>query len=372
MKMGIFTPSVGRNDGGPETYERHLVENIAALNDSVELHVFCFSRAAIDSFDIRSSNVVFHELWPASRWVSLPLSLPLSLKLSGVDLYHATLVTSPISMTPFVFTMHDVTPFTHPEFYPEAIRHRLNPMIKRGLEHARTIICISEDCRQTTAEHFGIPLERMEVIHHGVNPTLAPVEKSKARAWVEQEYDLHNEYLFYVGKLEARKNIVRLIEAFSKVIAETDFKGDLVLAGRRYWDLDGIDDAVRKFGVKDRVRELGYVPDEHLAPLFSASEFFVFPSLWEGFGFPILEAMACGAPVVTSSVSSLPEIAGGAAVLVDPHSSDSIASGMVEMLSCSNFSEEIRQRGLKRAAEFTWERTAKETLAVYKKAYGNL
>ncbi len=372
MKMGLFVPSVGRQYGGPETYERHLVESIGSCDDSTEFHIFCFSRAAIDSFNITSSNVTFHQLRPASRWVSLPLGLPLSLKRWGIDLYHATLIPAPVSLTPYVFTMHDVTPFTHPEFYPAAIRRRLNPAIRRGLNQAHNIICISEHCRQTTAEYFDVPLERMHVVHHGINPALAPVPRDEARQWVEQEYNLHNEYLFYVGKLEARKNIVRLIEAFSRMIAETDFQGDLVLAGRRYWDLDGIDDAVREFGVKDRVRELGYVPDDHLAPLFSACEFFVFPSLWEGFGFPVLEAMACGAPVVTSDVSSLPEIAGDAAVLVDPHSTDSIASGMIDMVKSPELMNQRSKRGLERAAEFTWERTARETVSVYKQTYESL
>jgi glycosyltransferase involved in cell wall biosynthesis len=372
MKMGLFVPSVGRQYGGPETYERHLVESLGFCDPSVEFHIFCFSQSAIDSFGETPSNVTFHQLRPGSRWVSLPLGLPLSLKRRGVDLYHATLIPAPVSLTPFVFTMHDVTPFTHPEFYPAAIRRRLNPSIERGLKQARSIICISEHCRQTTAEHFGVPLERMHVIHHGINPALAPAGKDDARGLVKKEYDLHDEFVFYVGKLEARKNIVRLIEAFSRMVAETDFKGDLVLAGKRYWDLDGIDEAVQKFGMENRVRELGFVPDAHLASLFSACEFFVFPSLWEGFGFPVLEAMACGAPVVTSTVSSLPEIAGDGAVLVDPHSTDAIAAGMAEMVKSSDFRDEMRQRGLKQSAEFTWERTARETLAVYKDTYDKL
>jgi len=362
MKIGIFAPSVGRKDGGPETYERYLIENLPAIDDEVDFHVFCFSRQAIDTFEVDRPNIHFHQLRPGVRWVSLPVSLPLSLKLAGVDLYHATFIPAPISLTPYVFTMHDVSMFTHPEYYSKAIIRRLNPMIERGLKRARSIICISENCRQTTAEHFDIPLERMTVIHHGINPAMKPVEKSAARLLVEQNYSLNKPYLLSVGKLEARKNIVRLIEAFSMVIKETNFEGDLVLAGRRYWDLDGVDEALQQFGIGHRVRELGYVPDAHLASLYSAAQAFVFPSLWEGFGFPVLEAMACGTPVITSSVSSIPEIAGDAAVFVDPNSSESIASGMATVLNSPSTAADLTRRGLKRAAAFTWERNTRKTL----------
>lgn len=370
MKMGIFVACVGRQDGGPETYERHLVENLVKLGGDTEFHVFCFNERAVQAFSLNGhgSRVTFHRLWPDSRWASLPVSLPVSLKLSGVELYHATFVPAPFAATPLVFTMHDVSPFTHPEFYPKAIRRRLNPVVERGLKNARLIICISEHSRQTTAEYFNIPLERTTVVHLGVNPNLAPVPANEARARLKAAYGLDGEYLLYVGKLEARKNIVRLIEAFAQVREECGFQGDLVLAGRRFWDLDGIDEATRKYGVQDRVRELGYVPDEDLAPLYSEAAAFVFPSLWEGFGFPVLEAMACGAPVVASAVSSLPEIAGDAAVLVDPTSTESIAQGIAQVIASPSTAGTLRERGLRRAAEFTWDRTARKTMDAYHRA----
>ena len=369
MRMGLFVPSVGRNDGGPETYERRLVEHILTTDTPVDFDVFCFSQNARDQFAHVSTDARFHILQPASRILSLTLGLPNSLKKSGVDLYHAALYPPPFSPVPYVFTMHDVSMFTNPEFYPLSIRARLNPLIRRGLAKARSILCISEHCRQTTAEYFGIPLERMTVVHHGIDPKMIAVPKVDAREFVKEHYALHREYLLYIGKLEARKNIVRLIEAFAQLIQETDYEGDLVLAGKRYWDLHGIDETLERLGIADRVRELGYVPDSHLAPLYSASRAFVFPSLWEGFGFPVLEAMSCGTPVIASSVSSIPEIAGDAAVLVDPMSTESIAAGIAKVLESETFSDELIERGKAQAAKFCWKNTARETIDLYTKTF---
>ena len=365
MKMGIFPIFAGERGGGPETYERQLVDHITALEPDSQFHVYCFSQNAVNAFGIDRPNTTFYVLQPGNRWLSLPFGLPMSLKRSGVDLYHATFVPAPMSPKPYVFTMHDVSPFTRPEFYPKTIRMRLNWLVKKGLRTARLILCISEDCRQTTAELFGVSLDRMVVVHHGVNPKLSPAPQPEI---LERHYGIRGKYVLYVGKLEARKNIVRLIEAFSRLISETDFGGNLVLAGRRFWDLDGIDETVARCGLADRVQELGYVPDEHLSALYSGAELFVLPSLWEGFGLPVLEAMACGTPVVTSAVSSIPEVAGDAAAFVDPHSVDSIAEGMGKVMTCPRVARSMSERGIKRASEFTWAKTAKETLAAYRQA----
>jgi len=173
--------------------------------------------------------------------------------------------------------------------------------------------------------------------------------------------------MLYVGKLEARKNISRLLRAFHQFQQRTKSDLKLILAGRRFWDLDDIDRTIAELNIASSIRELGYVPDQDLRPLYSGSEFFVFPSLWEGFGFPIVEAMKSGAPVITSNISCLPEIAGDAAELVDPESVDQIADAMVKLSSDPTLCSQMIQKGLEQGQKFTWESAAQKTVAAYER-----
>jgi glycosyltransferase involved in cell wall biosynthesis len=370
-RTAIFVACAGRQDGGPETYERHLVQAIAAVDRRNEYDVYCFSESARTALSIDQQNFRVHTLWPSSRWLSLPLCLPLRLASSGADLYHATFVAPPYSMTPCVFTMHDVSPFVRPEYYPAQIGQRLKFLVRRGLENARLVVCISEHCRQTTAEWFKLPLEKLVVVRHGVNPVMRPVPGDEARAAVQQAYGIDRPFVLYLGKLERRKNIVRLLRAFRRMLDDSGADVDLVLAGRRFWDTGPIDEEIDALRLRDRVIETGYVPDEIVPALYSAARMFVFPSLWEGFGLPVLEAMACGTPVITSNVSSLPEVAGDAAILVDPTSEDELSHEMTRVLEDDALRNDLRQRGLRRAAEFTWEQTARQTLEAYERARSN-
>ncbi len=367
MKTGIFIACAGKQDGGPETYERHLVENIAKIDRNNEYHVFCFNQEATASIQISQDNFKFHTLWPNSRWLSLPVSLPICLAKSDVSLYHATFIPTPFSPVPCVFTMHDVSPFTHPHFYPKKIRRRLTALLRSGLEKSKHIICISQNCLETTADYFSISKERMSVVHHGVNPELKPMEKSQAFAIVHAAYNIHEPFLLYLGKLEARKNIAGILEAYHQYQCETPNPYKLVLAGRRFWDLHGIDETIDRLGLRENVLELGYIPQEHVAALYSAAEVFLFPTLWEGFGFPVLEAMACGTPVITSAVSCLPEIAGDAAIFVDPADTEEIAAAIQTICTHPEIQDDLSQKGLERVREFSWEKTAKETISAYEK-----
>jgi len=366
-RTGLFVACAGRKDGGPETYERYLVRGIAELDKQNQYEIFCFNKHAVDSFGISQNNIRFHELWPNNRLISLSLSLPIAMQKVGLDKYHATFIPSPLTNIPGLFTMHDVSPLTHPEFYPKRVRQRLLPMIKHGLNKAESVICISEDCRQTTAEHFNVPLEKMTVVHHGVNPNIKPVPIDTAQSLVSEHYGVGHDYILYLGKLEARKNIVRILEAFSEFRQQHKCNTKLVLAGRRFWDLHGIDATISRLRLEGHVIETGYVPEEHLSALYSAAKTFVFPTLWEGFGFPILEAFTCGTPVITSNLSCLPEIAGGAAYLVDPLSVSDIAEAMSTVCHDKELREQMIESGVNRAKTFTWAKTAERTIGAYQK-----
>jgi glycosyltransferase involved in cell wall biosynthesis len=368
MGTGIFVACVGRQHAGPEIYERNLVSSIAAIDRENEYEIFCLGQRAVDQFQIQQDNFRFHAVAPSNRWFGIPFGVPASLIRHSIKLYHATFVPPPISPAEYIFTQHDISPYVKPEFYPGVLGLRLRWLIRVALEKARFIICISQHAKDSTAEMFGIPEERMSVVHHGVDPRFRPLDRNEARKHVKLEYGVEGPFVLYVGKLESRKNIVRLIEAFGEFAKANGDDWTLVLAGRRFWGTDGIDTAVARHKLKDKVIEIGYIDHDNLPSLYSAAEIFVFPTLWEGFGLPLLEAMACGAPTVASRVSCFPEIAGDGAVLIDPYRVDEIAGAMLELANDSEAREALSQRAVARASNFTWEATARKTIAVYKDA----
>jgi glycosyltransferase involved in cell wall biosynthesis len=364
MRIGIFVACAGRRDGGPETYELGLVRALAAVDHRNEYRIFCLARQAAEAFHLAQDNVRFHVLWPPARRISVPLSLPLSLFGAGVDLLHATVYPPPFCPVDLIFTMHDASPFAHPEFFPPAIRRRLSFLVHRGLKKAKLIVCASTHARDATVERFKLPPERFLIIPHGIDERFHPGRAEEARAVVRERYKLVPPYALYVGKLIERKNLVRLLEAYDQVHADAP-ELTLALCGRRFWDGRFFDEAVAR--VRGTVVELGHVPDEDLPLLYIGAEMLVYPTLYEGFGFPVLEAMACGTPVITSNVSSLPEIAGGAALLVDPYAVDDIAHAMRRLHADADLRASLRQKGLVHAAEFTWRAAAEGTLEAYRR-----
>jgi glycosyltransferase involved in cell wall biosynthesis len=371
MRIGIFVVMAGKRAGGPETYEQRLVGALAGGEHGHELRVICLDRQAADSFPSQAQALPKDVLWPAHRVVSMAVSLPLHLIARRFDLLHATFTPPPLSPRPYVFTHHCFSTFNHPEFYDPAILLRLNALLVKGLKSAKLIICVSQNTRDLTAEKFDLPLERMRVVHHGVDPIFQPVPVREARALVAERLGLPSPYVLYLGKIEPRKNILRMLEAFRAFRAQTRDEVKLVMVGRRSLPAAAydVDAAIERLGLRPHVLELGYVPGTAMLPaLYSSASFFAFPSLWEGFGIPVLEAMACGAPVLTSTVSALPEVAGDAARLVDPYSVEDIAEGMHALHGDARLREQLRARGLARAQQFSWERAASETMRAYGEA----
>jgi len=255
--------------------------------------------------------------------------------------------------------------FEHPEFYPSFIRWRLNHLIRTGLRSAKRVLCVSETVKNIIADRFKLPHERMLVSYNAVSSRFRFAEIASRSPVLEQKYGIQGPYVLYVGKLQACKNIVRILEAFHTFLGETKSDMKLVLVGRRTWTSSGIDETIRRLHLGDRVVELGYIAHDELPEVYRGASMFVFPSLSEGFGLPVLEAMACGVPVVASRVDALPEITGDAALLVDPYSTEDIAGAMYRIYSDDLLHAALRARGLARAKLFSWRRTAEQTLSAY-------
>jgi glycosyltransferase involved in cell wall biosynthesis len=262
-----------------------------------------------------------------------------------------------------VVTLHDAIPYIYPQ-----TSARLDWLIYRvwlpwAARAAAAVITDSKQSQEDLVTHLPLPPERVTIVPLAADERFRPLPAA-AVAPVLRHYGIDPPYILYVGALEARKNLPRLLAAYARLRRWSE-RWRLVIVGARKWQSSPIFETVERLALASRVTFTGYVADEHLPALYAGADLFIFPSLYEGFGLPVLEAMACGAPVVASNASSLPEVAGDAAILVDPTDVEQIAAAMWLVLSQPALAAALRDRGLARAAQFSWDRTARETVAVY-------
>lgn len=360
MRIGLFPLWAGSQIGGITTYDRELVPALASAAPDMQ---FCvFHSGPLPQF--AASNVVHRSLFPSSRWITVPIAFPLAARSAGLDLVHMTHVPPPFFPGPYAMTLHCYSTFLHPEFYPKLLNLRLNMLIRRGLRQARVVICPSEGLRRIAERELGVPAEKLTVAPHGVSARFTPRPIEEARRLVREKYGVGSKYLLFVGVMAPRKNGVRIVNAFGRLKRNGEPDLHLLIVGRK-WLGDEVDEAIGRNGIRDSVTFTGHVPEDDLPFIYSAAELFVFPTLWESFGIPVVESMACGAPVLTSDGSCLPETAGDAAEYVDPLSVDDIARGMARVLADPKRRQDLREKGLRRASQFTWENSARRTLAAY-------
>ena len=286
----------------------------------------------------------------------------------GCTLLHLPAGLGPVhSRFPKVVTIHDVMPVRFPAMFRPWYRNYAAVVMPRLARSANAVITGSQTAKQEIVEWLRVPAERVTVVAYGIDPAFVPLDPNDDRlAAVRTRYDLPRHFVLTVGSVEPRKNLPRLLQAIS-ILRGRPGMSDLTLVhvGAEGWRPEEVSATVRTLRLDGAVRFLGYVPIDELGPLYATARAFVYPSLWEGFGLPPLEAMACGCPVVTSRVSALPEVAGGAALLVDPTSVDEIADAIGTLWCDDSLRGTNIQRGLARAGEFTWKRAAQETAVVY-------
>lgn len=282
----------------------------------------------------------------------------------GVDLFHATDHLLPrLTRLKSVFTLHDLVFRFYPHTHKPLNRWFLTLMMPRFLKAADAVIAVSESTKRDAVRTYGIDEAKITVIYEGVSDHFRRASPEAIEA-VRQKYSLPDQFILSLGTIEPRKNLTSLLEAYHALGNEVSPLG-LVIVGKKGWLYSGFFDRMHELGLEHEVVFPGFVPDEDLPALYSAADLFVFPSLYEGFGLPVLEALACGTPVVASNASSLPEVAGEAALLVDPSSVEALVRAVRDVLSNRELREDLRARGPKQAARFNWQRTARETLAVY-------
>jgi glycosyltransferase involved in cell wall biosynthesis len=373
MRIGIDATTI-TNRSGTGYYTQKLIEFLGRVDSENEYILFCPSgyREHLEHpamFEYPNIRVV--EVRGASRPAAQALwrqsALPRRIRELGVDVFHfPSFIASLTSHLPSVLTVHDLCFSLYPETFPILRRFYYRRVIPQSARHCSSIIADSEATRRDILKNFRMDDGSVRTVHLGVDPVrFYHVTDGAERNRLRSRYALPEHYILYVGTLEPRKNITRLIRAFDYGIVSKGFPHHLVIAGRRGWLFDQIFREVNALNLSDRVRFPGFVERSDLAALYSMARAFAYPSLYEGFGLPCLEAMSCGTPVIASNASSLPEILGEDALLVDPFSVDSIADALQKVCSDEAIHKDFSERGPRRASRFSWMSTARKTAEVY-------
>ena len=293
--------------------------------------------------------------------------LPLLLRRLGADLLHAPAFVGPLlSPCPRVITIHDLSFLRYPEFFRRGNRLYLRAMTGIACRRAAAVIAVSNFTAAETVNLLNVPAERVHTIYHGIDPRFHPLPDDEV-ARFRREMALPEQFVLYMGTLEPRKNIVALVRAFAR-LRDPDLH--LVLAGGKGWLYEEIFAEVERLSLDARVHFPGYVSAETQTLWYNAAHAFAYISNYEGFGFPVLEALACGTPTLTASTTSLPEAGGDGALTVPPDDETAISEGLHRLLTDSVLRENLRRRGLAHAAQFSWAETARQTAALYRQVLG--
>jgi glycosyltransferase involved in cell wall biosynthesis len=306
--------------------------------------------------------------WRPPFYKQLGIQLDIVRRQRGFDLFHFLYNSPPLwTPCPFVLTLHDLSYFYVPDMVSWVNRTTSWLQFRLKAARAKRIIALSENTRRDIVRWLRIPESRIDVIYHGVEPTFAPAPPER-KAAVANQLRLDRPFLLYVGTYLPHKNLDMLIRAFARVAGSWPGPLELVLAGKPGRNAANIQRLVRQLGLENRIRMMGFVPEEDLPALYSLCEAFVFPSKYEGFGMPLLEAMACGAPVLSSRSSCLPEVGGDGAAYFSTEDEADLAGLLERTLRDEDFRRDLVRRGQERARQFSWQNTARRTLSVYQRA----
>jgi glycosyltransferase involved in cell wall biosynthesis len=364
VRIGIDARKL--QDFGIGTYIRNLLRELAKLDRQTE-YVLLTKPEHMDVAKTLGEN--FRAVPDSSGQYSIAeqISVPFAVRRERVDLFHATHYVLP-ALTPSrsVVTIHDCIHL----MFPDYMRNRLGYAYARASLYTAAhksdrIFTVSEQSKRDILKFFNVPPEKIVVTPNAIDDRFSVPPSEEHVMQIRERYQLSHSYLLYVGNIKPHKNLERLIEAFHLVRSQGRSELELIIIGDEISKLQSLRRAIHKYDIHRSVRFLGYVPDNTLAVLYRLASVFVFPSLYEGFGLPPLEAMASGTPVVTSNVSSLPEVVGDAAVLVDPYSAEAIADGILSVLRSTHLRDDLRERGLKRAQEYSWARSVQRVRDIY-------
>lgn len=349
-------------------YSEHLLRHLASMAPDDEF-VVVSNRRPVPSHPLPEHVQVVHPAKSMMRLAWMQTVAPSVLREIGADVAHFTNGLMPLATgVPTVITIHDMSLTLYPECHPTRRRLVKRPFMRLAAMRAAAIITPSASAKADLVRLYGVPQDRVHVVHEAAAPEFQPVTDAATLADVRQRHALPDRFVLYVGAIEPRKNLPRLLDAFAQRYHSGDLTCPLVCVGPYGWLSTDIGARIESLGIAKAVHFTGYVPFADLPAIYSLAEMFVFPSLYEGFGLPVVEAMACGTPTIIGRTSSLTEIGGSAVSIVDPLDTTALGDAMVTLAHDRDRRRELSEAGLARAREFSWDRAARETLAVYRAA----
>jgi glycosyltransferase involved in cell wall biosynthesis len=358
---------VGEHETGNETYTVNLLRGLAATGGHDLIQVLTphpdVVRAAVDL----PPHFRLVPMAATPSWWRIPVAMPLAVRQQRAQVLHVSYVAPPFAGCPTVVTVHDLSYLVYPGSVTPRVRLILSTLVPLSVRRAARVIAVSSNTKRDLVERYRLPPEKVSVVFEAAAPAFKRLDATPTRSLPA---GVREPFLLAVGNVEPRKNLDRLVEAFKALRDAGDFPGQLVLAGKQSARAAPVLEKINRLGLSDAVVFTGYLGESDLNLLYNRAALFIYPSLYEGFGLPPLEAMACGCPVVASNTSSIPEVLGDAALLVDPTSTTAITDAMRAVLSRPEVAAQLRERGSRRAAMFSWERAAMETRQVYAQAVG--
>ncbi|MGA2113544.1 MAG: glycosyltransferase family 1 protein [Bryobacteraceae bacterium] len=363
MRVAVDAHAIGRHLTGNEVYVRSLLNALASGERDCELIAYISSADAASALaaPISTRRVA------KDPFLRLGFDLAKRVRADRPDLLHVQ-YTAPVGCTaPVVVTVHDVSFLEHPEYFTRQRAWQLQYTVRRTVKRAARILTPTEFSRRSILKVYGdLDEDKVVVVPNAAGPAFRPLPRGAAAPQVASRFGIFTPFVLAVGDLQPRKNQIGLIRAFARLVrAYPQLRHNLVLAGKETWFAGRVRDAARESGVADRIQFTGFVSDDELQQLYNACDLFVFPSFYEGFGLPALEAMACGRAVACSNVTALPEVVDSAAILFDPYSTDEMVRALADLLLDADLRARMERLGTQRAAQFSWQKAADLALEVF-------
>ena len=370
LHIAIDAHSVGAQLGGNESYATNLIEALAEIDRVNSYTLYVTKQSAVDRFINRWPNFKVKRTLPHTPLVRIPLTLSKELRRHPVDVLHVQYTAPPFAPCPVVVTIHDLS-FEHlPETFNRRSVAQLRFTVRRTVRKAARILTSSEFSRRDIVGTYAINPDRIAVTALAAPTHFAPVKNETELKKIRESYGIERDYILSLGSIQPRKNLVRLIDAYLclRRIRRESKLPQLVLAGKRGWLDNETFRAAHREGSDRDILFTGYVPGPDLPALYSGAIFFVYPSYFEGFGLPVVEAMQCGVPVIAGNQTSLPEVVGEAGLLFDPFDTKALSDAITRLIDDSELRQALRAKGLARAKNFNWKTTARLTLCAYRRA----